>query len=355
MILTIQDQIVNMGKKCLWFFIIFIIFFNCNRDKSKKDKIKQIYTPNKEEHRNLLKEILKKRYLSKSYHLYIEGKHLLPDNEQLYRVYSYNSRKNKGNNSLLIISRYKFEKGSDPIFIAKKYKGIIDEIHIIKLRVELSSHLLFISSHYEKQGLKVNSTIFWDLIDGKLVEKWNVTSTYDIDESQTYNPPEFHYWDGDDDGIQEVILTNPWPNKKAPAWKYRWAVFKWSLKNRVFIPVKGLVFNPYKEQNPLWVVIAIMEAVHLNKEKYVLELFQNNIKCDNHRALLRLLFLKKWKIISNVKNEGENKNTGEKQISIKVSNEKIMYKLMFTLSTHDQQVPFKWKVCKVRLFKILND
>ncbi|MBU1537147.1 hypothetical protein KKF84_17635 [Myxococcota bacterium] len=232
----------------------------------------------------------------------------------------------------------------------QKLQGILDEIYVVRLGAGVENHLLLSKTHFNKEGTVYSVTTFWDLRAAKLKSLWSISSSYDPEYRETYNPPEFHYWDNNDDGIREIILTNSWPDKKKPPrWKDRWAVFRWHLKERVIVPVRGLLLSKYKEQNPLWISFAAVEAGMQRKERLARLLLRSHAICDSTNSMVSKLMFKKWKVIDSPRIVERQAHFA--RVSMEVKGDKIPYRIVFELSGERDVEIEKWLICHISLFK----
>lgn len=147
---------------------------------------------------------------------YQEVKRRLPYGTKRFPVYGFISKKSNPGSSAVVVSKTRYVDGERPVVAFKKLPGIVDEVFILRLGADPKTHLLLTKTHKKQDGRVFTTTTFWDFSSMKLDKVWTITSSYDPDYRETYNPPEFHYWDNNDDGVREVILTNSWADKSKP-------------------------------------------------------------------------------------------------------------------------------------------
>jgi hypothetical protein len=331
--------------------ILFLVL-GCKKRESEKDVGKINHPPNKERKSDLIRAI-EKINKNEEWDFYLSSNRPLPDKGKKYPVSIFISKgiSKESGKSLIVVSKNRYIRKNSPIIAIKEINGVVDEVHVVKLGPNPRSHLLLTSSHKVRGGITFSTTTFWDLNGGKFKSLWSITHSYDPDYRETYNPPEFHYWDGDDDGVREIILTNSWRNKKKPpSWKYRWAVFSWNKKNREILPVRGLFLSSYKDQNPLWLTFSALEANKNLSETEVRTLFKTHAVCDSHDSLVKKIFFKKWKMISSPKIIEYKPNWCK--VSIKTIASGIRYNIMFELNRDMESDIEKWLICRVLIFKI---
>lgn len=170
--------------------------------------------------------------------------------------------------SALVLAPAALPAKGKPELIFREFPGTIFELHLIRISSALDAQLLYTVSIQSRNDSRVLSSTYWDVQPDpssgmRFQEIWRVTHAYEIQDARnSYRPPDFHYWDVDDDGLQEIIVTNTWKDKPPP-WKYRWAVFHWDPKRRRMEARRGLALFPFKEQHPEWMALGIVEMQRL--------------------------------------------------------------------------------------------
>jgi hypothetical protein len=343
------------------FFILpFIIFFILGsaclkKDENKEDKEKPLVKMHYSVILKKIKKKLAKDYSGQKWFPYGKAVNLKYASEKKFRIMSFltNQVEEGKTRSLLITTRLEIPKGDDPIFEIKELKGTIDELRLIKLGPKYSSHLVFVKRHLKNQGRFYIVNSYYTSSRKKMKNVWQIISSYDTEYKETYHPPTFHYWDGNDNGVREVILTNPWYKEDTPPrWKYRWAVFEWQPKKKSFLPLQGLALNLYKNQDPVWLVSGVMEMSKLGKKKELLNYLDPSTSCMDGEDLSKVVFLKKWGKIKKPVLE-ENADNSAK-VSIDVQTKKQNYRLVFQLQADKQGITKTWYLCQVKLFKIIK-
>ncbi|MGM0596929.1 MAG: hypothetical protein ACQES9_07830 [Myxococcota bacterium] len=325
------------------------------KDKNKEDEKKPLV---KMQYSAILKKVKKKLakdYSGQKWFLYGKAVNLKYSSENKFRIMSFltNQVEEGKTRSLLITTHLKIPKAGNPVFEIKELKGTIDELRLIKLGPDYSSHLVFVKRHLKNQGRFYIINSYYKPSGNKMKNVWQITSSYDTEYKETYQPPTFHYWDGNDDGVREVILTNPWYKEdNPPRWKYRWAVFEWQPQKKSFLPSRGLALNRYKNQDPIWLVSGVLEMSKLGKKKELLNFIDPSSSCMVGKDLSKVIFLKKWKKIK--KPELVNKTDNSAKVSIDMQTEKQSYRMVFRLQANNQGITKTWYFCQVKLFKILE-
>ncbi len=327
--------------------LLALVSWGCSEKKEPpRPEIPREYTPSG--HMENIVRYLAKTGAGKEWVFYLQANRPLPDTLRRYPVYAFIDK--KADASLLIVGKVRYAARGKPLVTMERLKGILDELHVVRLGAASRTHLLLSKTHYRKEGTVYSRTTFWDLHGGKLKVLWSIGSSYDPDYRETYNPPEFHYWDNNDDGIREIILTNSWPDKKKPPrWKARWAVFRWNPDARVIVPVRGLLLSKYKDQNPLWISFAAVEAGTLNKERQARLLMRTHAICDSTSAMLSKLLFKKWKISGPPKFLELQDHFA--RVSMDLKGDKVPYRMVFELHGQRDVEIERWLICRISLFK----
>ncbi|MBN2723629.1 MAG: hypothetical protein JXR95_06100 [Deltaproteobacteria bacterium] len=333
--------------KKLTILLFLFSFQGCQKKNDQKKKTLIYQKTSLREYTRLSRKLVNKKFSGLNFSLYVSSEKILIRDNTRYRVTSWLDREKK--KSILLIGKILQPVGETPEIIVNEFDGIIDEVYVVRLGVNPENHLILISRHEKKGEITVLKTDFWDFFKNRLTVKWAVTTQYDTDIRDTYTLPTFHYWDSDDDGIQEVIITNPPGEKGKPLpWKLRWAVFRWDVKNREFIPFRGIVMNQYRDQNPLWLAFSSIEAARLKKPDLILPMLRTHSSCDAPDAFTKLLFFRRWKSPDAIKVTGINGSNIEVTSELQGNDGK--YKIIFNLHKARSGFFNFYRICRARLF-----
>lgn len=323
------------------FFAFLYAFCSCSKKKSEQSEEQKVASKIKES----IGEILNHTYPGENWDLYVSSDRKLRRGNISFSISSWLNEKKTA--SLLVST------ATEKTPIIKKYSGIIDELYTVRFGPDPSNWLILLSRHEKSAETVIQRMEFLDLVSDKYVNKWGITSSYDIDLKDTYHPPTFHYWDSDDDGIQELILKNPNPDRTKPfPWKMRWAVFRWVPGIREFVPFRGLIMNPYRDQNPVWMAFSLFEAARLQKPDMILPGLRTHSACDAHQALMKLLFLRKWSAPLKIALTGGDERNPE--ISIDTEADKEKFRLLFVMNRLKSGTHYFYRLCRARLYSKNN-
>ncbi len=257
----------------------------------------------------------------------------------------------------------------DPGIVFQEVPGTIFEIHSIRLGASLEAQLLFSVSVRREGESQVLSSIYWDVKkdknfnDLRFIEVWKVVHAYDLlDARGSYRPPDFHYWDVDDDGLQEVVVTNAWKDKPPP-WRYRWAVFHWDPQSRRMEPRRGLALFPFKEQHPEWLALALVEMLRLRSpEEELAAYFSSAPGCEMKRTLQMAAALEG--VLSPPRTVSGNAGTARVQLDAlpssgkegrkeSVGRESQKDRLRLEVELRNEPIAFdRWRICRAQLYRV---
>ncbi|MBU1221134.1 hypothetical protein KKF34_01525 [Myxococcota bacterium] len=322
--------------------IVIITATSCSKKKSADESNKEKIT---EQLKGETGDVLRRLYPGENWDLFVSSDRKLRRKSTSYTVTSWLNEKKTL--SILVSSAPK-----KPAII-KRYDGIIDELYTVRFGPDPTNWLILLSRHEKSAEMVIQKTEFLDLKGDTYINKWGITSSYDIDLKDTYHPPTFHYWDTDDDGVQELILKNPNPDRTKPfPWKLRWAVFRWIPGKREFVPFRGLILSPYRDQNPLWMAFSIFEAARNQKPDMILPGLRVHTACDAHQALMKLLFLRKWSAPAKIFQSGTDERNPEIVIDTVADKEK--FRIVFVLNRLKSGTHYFYRLCRARLYSKNN-
>jgi hypothetical protein len=195
--------------------------------------------------------------------------------------------------SVLVLGRTDLAHGESPVVVMREVDGLVHELDLVRLGPAFDQQLVFTSIGRRVSGYQVIASAYWDVQADALGkwsfrEVWKVSHAYDPDIPESYAPPDFHYWDVDDDGVQEIIVTNPWKGSPPP-WRYRWSVFRWHPPTRRLVPLRGLALYPFREQEPDWLVWSVLDLQRLQRTDELVRTFATGPSCESSQALLQAL------------------------------------------------------------------
>lgn len=113
------------------------------------------------------------------------------------------------------------------------------------------------------------------------------------------------------------------------------------------------MLNKYKDQNPLWLAFAAVEAGRLGRERLARTFFKSHAICNSPDTLVKRLFFKRWKALSAPKLEELRGNFAK--VSVQVGFKKEQYRLLFELNAVPRTAIRKWQICRLELFKKESD
>ena len=333
-------------------FILLLLFSGvagCSDSSKPPPPAKELEYPPSVHITHILK-YLNKQNPQERWEFYQRTKRRIPDGKERYIIYAFISKESKKSESLLVVGKNRYARGAVPVHTMVRLRGIVDEMNIVRLGADPRTHLLLASTHFNRDGVVYSRTAFWDCREGELKSLWGITSSYDREYRETYSPPEFHYWDGNDDGVREIILTNTWEDKKKPPkWKQRWAVFRWNPKKRAIVPTRGLLLNRYKDQNPLWLAFAAVEAGVLRREMIARQLFKSHAICDSPSTMIETLQFKKWHITKPPELEERHDKYAKVHMDLRAKG--VGYRMVFELNGKRNLDMEKWLICHIHLYK----
>ncbi len=260
--------------------------------------------------------------------------------------------------SVLVLGRTRVKGDQEPVAAEFRLKGTINEVHLIRLGPDPSTHLVFtMGTEYEKNRIVVD-TSYWDVRRNQkgswnFFNVWKVLHAYDPREPSSYSPPDFHYWDVDDDGVQEIIVTNPWTGSPPP-WRRRWAVFQWNDSMRQPVPLRGLGLFPFREQEPSWLVWSVMEMLGMGHDEEVVRYFSTLPGCDSTPVLLHALNFFPGTLRGPPIWHEREKNRAVLSVN-RVNRKMETMRYRFELRRLDAPAVSPWRICRVSLFSVSTE
>jgi hypothetical protein len=256
--------------------------------------------------------------------------------------------------SVLVLGKTDLVPGEKPVVAMQELDGTVHELHLVKLGSAFEHHLLFTITGRITSGFQVITSTYWDVqreVRGtwQFREVWQVAHAYDPSVPKSYAPPDFHYWDVDDDGVQEIIVTNPWKGSPPP-WRYRWAVFQWQQDRRRFVPLRGLALFPFREQEPDWLVWSVLEMKRMQQTGELVRYFSTSPVCDSSPALLQALEFFSGQAEGPPVIVARDARTCRLQANL-VQKEQRM-RLQFELIADVSPFSTRWRICRIQLFRL---
>ena len=263
-------------------------------------------------------------------------------------------------NSMLVGALATLQNSDASSLFFQEIPGTIFELHSVRLGTAFDTQLIFTATVLRKDNIQlVNS--YWD-VQPKMPsgmqfrEVWRVTHVYDLYNTRSYQPPDFHYWDVDDDGLQEIVLTNTWKDKP-PLWKYRWAVFHWNPQTRRMEARRGFGLFPFKEQHPEWLALGIVEMQLMHMPETEMAMYFSSAPGCERKLPLQMIAAFEG-IVSVPKTVFLDGITARVQLdSQRVSsknnhnNHTDILRLEFEL--RNEPVYFdRWRVCRTQLYRV---
>lgn len=259
--------------------------------------------------------------------------------------------------SVLVLGKTDLLQKESPVIARRELPGTVHELHLVRLGSSFENHLLFTTSGRAASGFQVITSIYWDVVqDAKgqwsFQEIWKVTHAYDPSVPESYSPPDFHYWDVDDDGVQEIIVTNPWKGS-APPWKYRWAVFQWQQATRRLVPLRGLALFPFREQEPDWLVSSVLEMQRMQQTGELVRYFATSPACDSSPALLQALAFFSGQAAGGPTILSREERSCRLQTDLVHKDQRMR----FVFDLISDTIPFstRWRICRIQLFRIKSE
>ncbi|MBU1242361.1 hypothetical protein KKD52_04615 [Myxococcota bacterium] len=256
--------------------------------------------------------------------------------------------------SVLVLGKTDLVPGEEPVVAMKELNGTVHELHLVRLGSAFEHQLLFTTTGRFTSGFQVITSVYWDVSRNpkgtwSFREVWKVAHVYDPSVPESYAPPDFHYWDVDDDGVQEIIVTNPWKGSPPP-WKYRWAVFQWHKTSRALVPLRGLALFPFREQEPDWLVWSVLEMQRMQQTGELVRYFATAPACDSSPAMLQALAYFSGQPEGVPVIVARDERTCLLQANLVHKDQRM--RLQFELIADISPLLTRWRICRIQLFRI---
>ncbi len=227
-----------------------------------------------------------------------------------------------------------------------RVRGLIDELSLLRLGSGDVNVLVYNSHHFALKGFIAVEHAFLIIRNKQFRRVWRLVELYDPLLKDTYDPPEFHYWDGDDDGVRELVVSNPY-REKLP-WKLRWSVFRWEPDKERFIPERGLLYSRYAAQNPAWVAFSVLEAAKYADYERLSQHIASHRGCDSPKAVYELLRVDIWEKVINL--TVAKKSPTQVRVDLVLSSSRSRY-LARAFVMRISDMPPVWRICRMKLLK----
>ncbi len=287
---------------------------------------------------------------------YLSAKGFLVRNRTRMKAYAFLQQgvSTQEMKSVLVLGKTDLLQGENPVVAMKELEGTVHELDLVRLGSAFEHHLLFTTSGRAAAGFQVITSIYWDVVQnekGKWAfrEVWKVVHAYDPSVPDSYSPPDFHYWDVDDDGIQEIIVTNPWKGSPPP-WKYRWAVFQWQDSTRMLVPLRGLALFPFREQEPDWLVWSVLEMQKMGQSGEIVRYFATSPACESSPALLQALTYFSGQPAGPPLIISRDEGSCRLQADLVHKNQRM--RMVFDLTSDMVTFSTRWRICRIQLFRL---
>lgn len=256
--------------------------------------------------------------------------------------------------SVLVLGKTELVPGESPVAATRELEGTVHELHLVRLGPDLDQHLLFTTQGRQVSGYHVITSVYWDVREAprgrwEFREVWKVSHAYDPTIPESYSPPDFHYWDVDDDGVQEIVVTNPWKGAPPP-WRYRWAVFRWHPPYRRLVPLRGLALFPFRDQEPDWLVWSVLEQQRMQQADELVRAFATSPSCDPSPALLQALAYFPGQP------EGPpvilDRDERSCRLRADLASAKERMRMQVELVADVSPFTTRWRICRIQLFRL---